>query len=209
MFRRHRRPRRRTMAAVLAVVALVAVWVIGLFRFAAGIPTAVEDPGRHTDAIVVLTGGSGRLSAGLKLLADKAAAKLFVSGVYQGVDVSKLLEMSQRAPEDLRCCVDIGHSAGNTAGNAAETATWMAANGYHSLRIVTSNYHMPRSLIEFRRAMPDVVLVAHPVFPEHVKRKHWWAWPGTAVLIFGEYNKFLLAWAHYALDRMLAGARPR
>ena len=63
---------------------------------------------------------------------------------------------------------------------------------------------MPRSLLEFRVAMPEVDIVPHPVFPDHVKLDAWWRWPGTAVLIAGEYNKFLVAFAAYAL-RWLAG----
>jgi uncharacterized SAM-binding protein YcdF (DUF218 family) len=205
MFKRRRRPGRWVLLPMVAMAAVITAWGFGLFRFAAAIPSAVADQATRTDAIIVLTGGSRRLSTGLKLLADDAASKLFVSGVYQGVDVTKLLEMSQRAPEELRCCVDIGHSAGNTAGNAAETAAWMADNGYRSLRLVTSNYHMPRSMMEFRHAMPDVVSVAHPVFPENVKWNKWWAWPGTASLIVGEYNKFLLAWVRHMRDRLLGG----
>ena len=175
------------------IVVALAVWGTGLFRFADTIPNAVADADAPTDAIVVLTGGHGRLSAGLDLLARQRAKLLFVSGVYQTVDVSKLFELSRNVSEELRCCVEIGHSADNTAGNAAETAAWVRKNGSRSLRIVTSGYHMPRSLLEFRRAMPGVTLVPHPVFTEHVKQKRWWAWPGTAVLIIGEYNKFLLA----------------
>ena len=207
MFKRRRRSGRWALLLALAMAAVLAVWGIGLFRFAAAIPSAVADTTARTDAIIVLTGGSRRLGTGLKLLADDAAGKLFVSGVYQGVDVTKLLEMSQREPEELRCCVDIGHSAGNTAGNAAETAAWMADNGYRSLRLVTSNYHMPRSMMEFRHAMPDAVVIAHPVFPENVKWDKWWAWPGTATLIVGEYNKLLLAWARHLRDRVLAGRK--
>ena len=163
-----------------------------MFAFAAAIPVRVEDAATRTDAIVVLTGGSGRLSEGLELLAGKFADKLFVSGVYRGIDVNKLLELSQRAPEGFKCCVEIGYSADDTTGNAAETAAWARRHGINSLRIVTSSYHMPRSLLEFREALPDAVFIPHPVFPTHVKRDLWWIWPGTTGLIIGEYNKFLL-----------------
>ncbi len=199
--RRHRRP--LVYLAVAALIAAIA-WTGGLFRFAAAIPAQVADPTPRTDAIVVLTGGSGRLAAGLALLSEDKAEKLFVSGVYRGVDVDKLLELSQRTPEELRCCVEIGHSAGNTAGNAAETAAWVIGQGYRSLRIVTASYHMPRTLLEFRRVLPDVVLIPHPVFPENVKQDRWWAWPGTASLIISEYNKILLAWSGHLGARLFA-----
>lgn len=191
----HRRPYqsgRIFLSLSVAVIITVAAWGIGLFQFAAAIPARIEDASTRTDAIVVLTGGSGRLSEGLKLLAENLADKLFVSGVYRGIDVNKLLELAQRAPEGFKCCVEIGHGADDTTGNAAETAAWVRRHGIKSLRIVTSNYHMPRSLLEFREALPDAVFIPHPVFPTHVKQEQWWVWPGTAGLIIGEYNKFLL-----------------
>jgi uncharacterized SAM-binding protein YcdF (DUF218 family) len=199
-FRRRRQKRVRVALRLgaLGIVAAIA-WIVGLFGFAASIPSAVMDEASRNEGIIVLTGGSGRLQTGLRLLAEGKAKKLFVSGVYQGIDVSKLLEMSRHSPEELSCCVEIGHSAGNTAGNAAESAAWMRQQGYGSARIVTSSYHMPRSLLEFRHAMPKATLVPHPVFPEHVKQSRWWAWPGTAALIVGEYNKFILAWSRQAV----------
>jgi uncharacterized SAM-binding protein YcdF (DUF218 family) len=197
---RRRRASSRRAAAVVAAVFLLSVWGYGLSRFVSLVPDRVEDSTTHTDAIVVLTGGSGRLDEGLKLLSEDLAERLFVSGAYRGVDVDRLLDISRNAPQDLACCIDIGH----TAGNAAETAAWVRDNGIQSLRIVTSVYHLPRSLLEFRHAIPDVKLVPHPVFAKHVKRDEWWLWPGTARLILGEYSKYLLAMARQASD-VLAG----
>ncbi len=183
------------------------MWGVGLFLFADSIPLSIDDDVTRTDAVVVLTGGSGRLDEGLDLIARKMAPKLFVSGVYRGIDVSKLLELSQRAPAELECCIEIGYAAGNTTGNAAETAAWMRKNKFTSLRIVTSSYHMPRSMLEFTRLMPDVMIIPHPVFPERVKNKQWWIWPGTSALITSEYNKYLVALVRYMLARLLKEPR--
>lgn len=190
--RRRRGLRRMTALSVFLVTWLV--WLGGLFAFANAIPLSVERPAVRTDAIVVLTGGSLRLDTGLRLLAERRADRLFVSGVHRGVDVAELLRAYETAPQRTRCCLDLGHDAINTVGNAAETAEWMQRNGYDSVRLVTASYHMPRSLLEFNHAMPDVEVVAHPVFPEHVRIEKWWRWPGTTALIVREYNKFLVAW---------------
>ncbi len=122
--------------------ALAIVWLVGFFWFAADVPDQVADTTTATDAIVVLTGGSERLDAGLSLLRLKMAKKLFVSGVYRGIDVAELLRLSRQKPEELECCIVLGHAADNTVGNAVETAAWMRGEGYHSLRLVTANYHM-------------------------------------------------------------------
>ncbi|MBT3307659.1 MAG: YdcF family protein [Alphaproteobacteria bacterium] len=192
-----------------ALVVAVVFWVFGLFQFAGWIPARVADAETRTDAIVVLTGGSRRLEKGLDLLSRGLAENLFVSGVYQGIDVRKLLKILKRKPEDLENRISIG-IAENTTGNATETMAWMEMRHYRSLRLVTADYHMPRSLLEFRYAMPARTIIAHPVFPENVKVERWWAWPGTASLVISEYNKFLLAWTRHGLKRLggLAGLGP-
>ena len=181
-------------------LALLFVWFGGLLAFTSALPSSVEAPQRRTDAIVVLTGGSSRLEEGIKLLAQRKAKKLFVSGVYRGVDVRRLLSLSQRAPDDLVCCIEIGHTATSTEGNATETKLWMDQEGYQSLRLVTASYHMPRSIREFQHHMPQVRLVPHAVFPAQFKRQQWWRWPGTASLILTEYAKYLMSSARQKWD---------
>jgi len=202
-----RRPRRSSgsgffLKLFLAAAVAAAVWTFGLFRFAEAIPERVEDAATRTDGIVVLTGGSRRLGEGLDLLSRGLAEKLFVSGVYRGVDVRTLLGILKRKPEELETRINIG-IATNTKGNAAETMAWMEKQEYRSLRLVTAAYHMPRSLLEFRNVMPAVTLIPHPVFPESVKQDRWWAWPGTASLLISEYNKFLFAFSRHWLERLI------
>lgn len=191
--KRERMPLWRGVGMVIAV--LFVFWIIGLLVFVGYIPQPGSMSDRRTDAIVVLTGGSGRVSEGLALLERGRADKLFVSGVYHGVDVAALLKVARQMPRDMEWRIALGYSADNTEGNARETAEWMRAQRYRSLRLVTASYHMPRSLLEFRRAMPDVEIVIHPVFPRQVKVERWWLWPGTARLFVIEYNKYLLALA--------------
>ncbi|PKR54214.1 hypothetical protein COO20_11240 [Thalassospira marina] len=178
---------------ISTLIMLAVVWTFGFFWYVSQIPDRVANPYQKTDAIVVLTGGSERLSEGRRLLNRHLAKKLFISGVYRGVEVDELLSAGNADPDLVACCIVLGHIAENTRGNAIETATWVYKQGYRSLRIVTANYHMPRSLLEFHNLMPDVDIVAHPVFPENVKVDDWWRWPGSAALISSEYNKYLFA----------------
>jgi len=199
---RERRLRRVLVNLAVAAVAAAALWTWGLFRFVDAIPATVADSTTPTDGIVVLTGGTQRLNEGLDLLSRDLAKKLFVSGVYQGVDVRALLQAVKRRPGGLEDRIAIGNAT-NTTGNAQETTAWVAEQNYRSLRLVTGAYHMPRSLLEFRHAMPAVTLVPHPVFPGHVKHDRWWAWPGTANLLVGEYVKYLFAWSRLQIAAML------
>ncbi|WP_096702736.1 YdcF family protein [Magnetospirillum sp. 15-1] len=183
----------------LAIVAMMAVgtafgaWAGGLVWFAADLATRVEDGATVTDAVVVLTGGADRLEAGLALLEAGKGGKLFISGVHKGVDLPDLLRKAHMAPAQAQCCIVLGHAADDTVGNATETAAWMGREGFSSLRLVTAAYHMRRALLEFRRAMPETAIVAHPVFPDAFKRDRWWRWPGTAHLLAVEYTKYLAA----------------
>ncbi|MBT3989484.1 MAG: YdcF family protein [Rhodospirillaceae bacterium] len=184
--------RRISFLMILLVLAL-GVWTYGLISFVDLIPDKAVKADQTTDAIVVLTGGSDRLKEGLTLLTNKKAKKLFVSGVYRGNDVKRLLAIQQYNPAELMCCINLGYAATSTAGNALETAIWINEQKYRSLRLVTANYHMPRSLLEFHHIMPDVEILPHPVFPEQFKRDRWWQWPGTATLIISEYTKYNIA----------------
>lgn len=188
-----RRGRRRAAAtaAAVAVVGLAGAWGAGLIVFVNSIPRTVVDEDTRADAIVVLTGGSERLSTGLRLLRDNKADRVFVSGVFPGVEVEALIKLAGAGSSDVAGRVEAGHGARNTAGNATETAAWMRRHGYRKLRLVTGSYHMPRSLLEFRHALPEAVVIPHPVFPSHVKQARWWQEPGTLLLIISEYNKFL------------------
>ncbi|HXQ53654.1 MAG TPA: YdcF family protein [Stellaceae bacterium] len=184
------------------LAAIAALWLGGLIRFIGMVPSAVVDQDSTTDAIVVLTGGSLRVENGIQLLSAGKARKLFVSGVYHGVDVGDLLRASSQQPERVQCCIVLGHAAESTAGNALETAAFMREQDFHSLRLVTASYHMPRSLLEFSRAMPGIAIVPNPVFPEIVRDERWWLRPAGLSLAIGEYSKYLVA-----LTRLeLAGA---
>ena len=175
-------------------LALLMLWFGGLAVFVAASLWRSTDPSAMTDAIVVPTGGHLRIETGLQLLAAGKAKKLFISGVNQRVDRDELLHALGQAPERSACCIVLGHTAENTFGNARETADWMRAEGYHSLRLVTGWYHMPRSLLEFERAMPGATIIAHAVFAPRLDPENWWSWHGAPLLVLGEYNKYLMAW---------------
>jgi uncharacterized SAM-binding protein YcdF (DUF218 family) len=192
---RRLRPRRAWQGAALAAIVLAALFIGGLQWFIALIPRAVADPDSATDAIVVLTGGSRRVESGMQLLAAGKAKQLFVSGVHPGVELGDLLRASGQTPERVACCIALGHEAESTLGNALETAAFMRVKDFHSLRLVTASYHMPRSLLEFTRAMPGIVIVPNPVFPEIVRGGRWWTRPASVALVGGEYVKYLVALA--------------
>src|SRR5882757_9412019 len=159
------------------ILGLIVLWLAGLLAFVAAIPQPdrTAEPDRPTDAIIVLTGGGDRLAEGFRLLDRGLAKRLLVCGVAQGVTLQQLIERlgdqrgSVPSATELACCVTLGYAAESTVGNAEESADWLRSNGATSVRLVTANYHMLRSQLEFRRAMPDVAVIANPVFPPEVR----------------------------------------
>ena len=204
----HRLPRSFRWLGLLAFATL-ALWLGGLAYFVAGSLSTRSDPSIPTDAIVVLTGGRLRLETGLQLFAAGSAKKLFVSGVNQRVDRGELLRTLGPLGQRAACCIVLGHEADNTFGNARETANWMQEEGYSSLRLVTSWYHMRRGLLEFGRAMPQVRIIAYPVFTRHADAERWWSWYGTLELIVTEYDKYLWAWVRSELWTSGSGSEER
>jgi uncharacterized SAM-binding protein YcdF (DUF218 family) len=184
----------RWIKITLAAAGLgVAGWTAGWVGFASTIPAAVADTATKTDAIVVLTGGRGRVEAGVELLRQGLAPKLFVSGAGGRAGLDDMLPDSVAVTPEIAAAVTLGREADDTPGNALETAAWAKRENITSLRLVTAAYHMRRSLLELQTAMPDTRIIPHPVFPANVKAD-WWRWSSTAGLIAREYSKFLVTW---------------
>lgn len=202
------RQRKRRWRKIIVPIGLLAfAWIIGLFLFVDRIPvgTPDRDAGLRSsaDAIVVLTGGRGRVERGTELLAKSAAPAMLISGVGANVAARDLIPPQKLKSATLECCVTLGRAARNTRENAVETAGWVAANGITSLRLVTADFHMPRSLLEFHAHLPDVKVLPDSVESENVRLARWWLWPGTAFLLAGEYNKYLAARTRVFVTRML------
>jgi uncharacterized SAM-binding protein YcdF (DUF218 family) len=168
-------------AVILRFLALLLLgWVGGFVIFVLGQGQPADL--RATDAIVVLTGGPGRLTRGLALLEAGRAKRMFVSGVGRQVLPAELA-YANNAPEQLfACCVDLGHEAVDTRSNGPEVAHWVKRHGYRSVRLITTDWHMPRARFELSRSLDPSVQVV----PDAVRSN-----PAINALI-SEYNKYLL-----------------
>ncbi len=199
-----RRPRRwRLRIAVLLVAAALVAFGAGFLRFMADLEINEEQPRVRADGIVVLTGGSSRITDAMELLAGGYGRRLLISGVHWAngtTDISRSLPDNQAL---LRCCVDLDRSAVNTRSNAVETRRWVREQGFASLIVVTSNYHMPRALVELSHAMPGVRLTPFPVIGDKWRDEPWWTSGAAARLLITEYVKYLAAGVRVRVDDVL------
>jgi uncharacterized SAM-binding protein YcdF (DUF218 family) len=190
-------------AACLATLGAMMLFAVGLWLFIRSVDRSAAVLPEAADGIVVLTGGPDRIGDGVELLAKRLARRMLITGVRPGVSLETLGKPMPSFKPEMACCVDLEYAAQNTVGNAVAARAWMQRNGYHSLIVVTSNFHMPRALIEFRRTMPDVALYSHPVNSERVSVENWWREGPVARLLVLEYGKFVVAWCRMQLTSLL------
>lgn len=194
---------------LMLLAALGLLWLGGGIAYIERVESLPAPDETKTDAIVVLTGGAARLATALRLLNENKADRLLVSGVAQTATKASLMQAVLPAMPDAAqasgnwqgidlqllfdCCVDLGFEAEDTAGNAAETASWAAARGYKTIRLVTANYHMPRALVEFGRYLPGFTMLPHPVRSDAMRVEDWWQRRTATAFLLGEYTKYVAA----------------
>jgi len=185
-------PGRLLRSAIVAALAIMFVGAaVGFVGFLSQLRGAEIKPSQTADGIVVLTGGSSRVSDAMELLAGGYGKRLLISGVHPTNDVS---DISRSLPDNqslLGCCVDLDRSAVNTRSNAAETRRWARERGFKSLIVVTSNYHMPRAIAEMSHAMPDMELIPFAVVGDRWRGEPWWTSGATLRLLLSEYVKYV------------------
>ena len=181
---------------------LMVLFFIGFAVFATGVEREPRETVPGADGITVLTGGADRIDQAMKLLAQGKAKRVLITGVYRATTKEELKQLASQGDQYFACCVDIDKEARNTIDNATETSEWVAQQHFHSVIVVTSNYHMPRALAELGRSMPDVVLIAYPVIDKNVHLDRWWTYPGTTKLLMSEYLKYLPALGRLGATRL-------
>src|SRR6266700_5789734 len=189
---------RATVMTTLAII--LAAASIGFIAFLSQLRGAEIKPDRRADGIVVLTGGSSRVSDAMELLAAGYGKRLLISGVHPtsgASDISRSLPESQAL---FNCCVDLDYSAINTRSNAAETRRWAHERGFKSLIVVTSNYHLTRAIVELSHAMPDISLIPFAVVGDKWREEPWWTNGATLRLLLSEYLKYVVAEVRVRLE---------
>lgn len=158
---------------------LLLVWLIGFIWFAIALPQPLE--GGKSDGIVVLTGGGGRIPRGLAALEKGWARQLFVSGVDREVRPGEFAAEYKVPAALMACCVTLGFQSVDTRSNASETARWVAARKFSSIRLVTTDWHMRRAAMDLAASLPDDVKLIRDAVPSQ---------PSFRTL-FLEYNKLV------------------
>lgn len=163
------------------IAAIVLVYAFGFLAFAVSLPGPARE--EKADAVIVLTGGPGRIARGLEVVQTDLAKEMFVSGVDPEVKPREFAEEFDVPKRVMECCVTLGFLAVDTRSNAGEVAQWMKDKGFTSARLVTTDWHMARAASEMEDTLPPRTSMVQDAVPSH---------PSLATL-FLEYNKLLAA----------------
>ena len=184
---------------------LVIFWLIGFFWFIEQVPTEPVKANDKLDGVVVLTGGKGRLDEGIQILAQGKASKMLISGVDTRTSLDDLLVNLDpkliESAKNHRRAITLGYLAQDTKGNAAETAMWAELQGIKSFYLVTGNYHILRSLQEFRHSMPELSIQPIPYIADTIMLDRLLKFPGSLLFLMTEYCKFLALQIHIMLEK--------
>jgi uncharacterized SAM-binding protein YcdF (DUF218 family) len=187
-------------AALYLGVALGMIGFIGFLGFVYSLDRFERRPETGADGIVVLTGGAQRIDDAIDLLADGYADRLLISGVNEKTNRDQISRLNPGQRHLFDCCVDLDYRARNTIGNAIEIRRWTERNHFASLIVVTSNYHMPRALVELEHAFPNVQKIPYSVSAT-IDPHSWWRSASTARVLGSEYVKFLAVWIRTKFER--------
>ena len=160
---------------------LLVLYALGflLFGVTLGDPAPAAAP--KTDAIVVITGGSGRIEHAVAMLGQGKGKRLLIAGADPAVTKNDLVRLHGRRGL-VQCCVDLGSESVDTRSNAEEARRWLERKKYRSARLVTSDWHMRRAAYEFSRQLDGKV----KIIPDAVRSEP------NFMTLFGEYNKYIL-----------------
>lgn len=170
-----------------ALAGIFVLWVFGFFWFSVTlpVPAGIEE----SDAIVVPTGGQGRIDHGLELLEQGRAPIMLVTGVDSDVKPREFAAEYEASDRLMGCCITLGFAAEDTKGNAAEIAEWAGERKVTSLRLVTTDWHMRRAALELSATLPAQITVVRDAVPSE---------PSFRILLL-EYHKLIAS----ALSQLL------
>jgi len=161
---------------------ILLLYALGFILFTVTLGKPGGDGTPRTDAIVVITGGSGRIERGIEVLKSGTAKRLLVAGADPAVTKQDLVRRLGGNRKLVNCCVDLGSESVDTRSNAEEAERWLAKHRYRSFRLITSDWHMRRARYEFDRVLGD----KYKMLPDAVRTQP------SFMILFGEYNKYLL-----------------
>ena len=185
---------------IFLLTSMFTLFFIELNNFKKNILSLTKYSNIESPNIVILTGGANRIKDGLKIIEDFKNSKninykILVSGTGMGFTKSSLKKKlgPNFNSQLIQCCIDLDGVSKNTLTNASETFKWTSKNDIKEFILITSNYHMPRAILEFKNIMPNLKIYTYAITPKKHDIENWLSSYQTFSLVFTEYCKFIIA----------------
>ncbi len=180
-----------SLMVFFVLVAAGMFFMAGFIRFSVTVANYDNKGDHRADGIVVLTGGKSRIETGLDLLQQGRGKRMLISGVNPETSENAIVARFSDNSDLFLCCIDLDRIAMDTTQNGREAAKWIKNQGFKSVLVVTSDYHMPRGLLEMSRAISDVSLVPFVARSDQEPIRSGFGNPGHLRNMVSEYFKFI------------------
>lgn len=160
------------------------------------------------DAVVVLTGGRGRITRGVHLWRKAPEAYLMISGVDKKFTPEAVLQQYFTAQDyHRRDQIILDYDARTTRENAAEVAAFTKRYNLGRIVVVTSDYHYYRARMEMAQALDQKVDIRYDIIKSgDISRRDWCQEYKELCVYLVEYNKlvgrYMQAMAEYLRQLM-------
>ena len=196
---------------LLIFIIIFIYFCTGLLKYKEQVQSLTEYSIKEAENVVILTGGSNRIKEGLKLIKNFSKLgsmniDILISGTGKGftkLNVNKLLSKNDPLNIFIECCLELDNKSQNTRSNAIEILKWVNKNSIKQLILITSNYHMPRAVLEFKNKIPNLKIIKYPITPEKYNINNRIYSYETFSLILLEYCKFLIAKSRINISKIL------
>ena len=185
---------------IFSLSCTLAIFFIELFFFKEKVLSFQKYNNTKSANIVILTGGTNRIKDGLNIInhfdkSKRTNFKILVSGTGKGFSKNSLIKQigPNFNPKLIECCIYLDSVSKNTFTNAIETSKWANRNDLKEFILITSNYHMPRAILEFKNVMPNHKIYTFPITPRKHNIKEWMSSYETFSLIFKEFCKYIVS----------------
>jgi uncharacterized SAM-binding protein YcdF (DUF218 family) len=178
---------KRKINIVFLVVIIITTLILISGRF-----LSFAEPPKQSDAIIVLSGGQGRV---------EKAVELYKAGYAPYIILSNAKEITSRSGDMLQTALNLGipqdaiyteNAAESTYENAEFTLPLMKEHDFKSAIVVSSEFHMRRVKLLFDRVYKksDIELT-YVGSDSGYNAKRWWSDRKSRETTFNEYVKMI------------------
>lgn len=130
--------------------------------------------GNAADAVLVLTGGEGRIAEGYRAWKEGKGRDLFILGAGREAKLASILPGGTEVPPSDLARIHIEEWSENTLENAISAKSVVISRGYRKVILVTSDYHVPRAHFTLRTILPSSVSITAISVKSDWRRKGAW-----------------------------------